>query len=56
MTLVLFPDTTALINFATIERMDLLENFVVERAWCGSVSDECSDWAREPDLPSIQRA
>jgi predicted nucleic acid-binding protein len=55
-TLVLFPDTTALINFATIERMDLLEKIAAERAWCGSVSDECSAWAREPDLSSIRRA
>ena len=52
----LFPDTTALINFATIERMDLLEKIAAERAWCGSVSDECSAWAGEPDLSSIRRA
>jgi len=55
-TLVLFPDTTALINLAMIMRMDLLENIAAERAWCGSVAGECDDWSVEPGLSEIRRA
>jgi predicted nucleic acid-binding protein len=55
-TLVLFPDTTALINLAMIGRMDLLEKVAAERAWSGSVADECDDWSAEPRLYDIRRA
>lgn len=56
MTLVLFPDTTVLINLATIRRMDLLEKIAAERAWCGSVAGECDHWAAEPGLTDMQHA
>lgn len=54
MAVVLFPDTTVLVNFAMIERLDLLEVLAGERAWCGSVAEECMAWTAE--VASMGRA
>lgn len=50
MTVVVFPDNTALINFAVIERMDLLASLAPNRAWCATVADECR---RSSSLPGL---
>jgi hypothetical protein len=42
MTAFVFPDTTVLINFALINRMDLLSRLLRDRGrWCLTVSQEC---------------
>ncbi|MFZ2243098.1 MAG: hypothetical protein WAV90_26680 [Gordonia amarae] len=55
--MIVFPDNTALINFALIGRMDLLETLVGQNGrWCRTVSEECDDWSRKPNLADMQRA
>ncbi|HMS74531.1 hypothetical protein [Gordonia sp. (in: high G+C Gram-positive bacteria)] len=54
---IVFPDNTALINFAVIGRMDLLERLVGRNgSWCRTVSEECDDWSRKPNLADMRRA
>lgn len=36
-----FSDTTVLINFGYLNRFDLLESLLKERAWCLTVANEC---------------
>lgn len=51
MAILLFPDNTVLINFAIINRMDLLERLANGNGrWCATVASECGLSAREPDL------
>ena len=40
-TLVCFPDTTVLVNFGLIKRVDLLELLLKDPRWCLTVSREC---------------
>lgn len=57
MTVLFFPDNTVLINFALINRMDLLERLVNGRgAWCGTVAKECSDSSEYPGLAALDQA
>ncbi|WP_432946778.1 hypothetical protein ACQPXM_09125 [Kribbella sp. CA-253562] len=49
-----FPDNTVLINFATIGRLDLLEELANGHGrWCLSVSHECARSARVDGLDSL---
>ena len=51
MTALLFPDNTVLVNFAHINRVDLLARIVgTNGRWCATVADECASSAREPGL------
>ncbi|MEL4358288.1 MULTISPECIES: hypothetical protein [unclassified Luteococcus] len=53
----IFPDTTVLVNFALIDRMDLLEQLVNGRGtWCGTVSEECARRAERMNLPEMLRS
>ncbi|MEL4503660.1 hypothetical protein AAEX63_02000 [Luteococcus sp. H138] len=53
----IFPDTTVLVNFALIDRMDLLEQIVNGRGtWCGTVSEECARRAERMELPEMLRS
>ena len=57
MSLLLFPDNTVLINFALIQRMDLLETLANGKGqWCASVADECHNSARQPGLEALNEA
>jgi hypothetical protein len=56
MTYRFFPDTTVLINFAYLHRMDLLERLAKNPAWCASVADECARSSIEPDLADMSDA
>lgn len=57
MTVLVFPDTTVLRNFAILHRMDLLALLVGGRgAWCGTVASECMDQAREEALCDMASA
>jgi hypothetical protein len=50
----LFPDNTVLVNFALINRMDLLERLANGRGrWCATVADECARSAQEPGLGAM---
>jgi predicted nucleic acid-binding protein len=50
----LFPDNTVLVNFALINRMDLLERLVNGRGrWCATVASECARSAQEPGLGAM---
>jgi predicted nucleic acid-binding protein len=51
----MFPDNTVLINFAIINRMDLLSRLANGNGrWCATVARECAASARErPDLPAL---
>lgn len=52
-----FADNTVLVGFATIGRMDLLENlFRGKGRWCPTVRDECFESAKRPELDSIADA
>ncbi|CAO5169444.1 PIN domain-containing protein [Frankia sp. AiPs1] len=57
MTVLLFPDNTVLVNFAIIDRMDLLERLVNGNGcWCASVEAECRRSARQPGLEVLSAA
>lgn len=58
MTTLLFPDNTVLVNFALIDRMDLLARAAGggRGRWCGTVAKECERSAREPGLGEMVRA
>ncbi|WP_131770507.1 hypothetical protein [Candidatus Protofrankia californiensis] len=57
MAVLLFPDNTVLINFAIINRMDLLERLANGNGrWCATVASECDSSAREPDLSALADA
>lgn len=53
----LFPDNTVLINFALINRMDLLSKVANGRGrWCLTVAGECERSSREPGLGAMATA
>jgi predicted nucleic acid-binding protein len=53
----LFPDNTVLINFAYINRMDLLERLANGNGhWCASVASECHASAAQPGLSALSHA
>lgn len=57
MAVLLFPDNTVLINFAVINRMDLLERLANGNgAWCATVSQECGASATQPGLGALAHA
>lgn len=57
MAVLLFPDNTVLVNFALINRMDLLERLVNGNgAWCATVSQECGTSAGKPGLEALGQA
>ena len=57
MTTLMFPDTTVLINFAHINRMDLLARLANGNGcWCASVASECARSARQSDLTALDDA
>lgn len=57
MALVTFPDNTVLINFAIINRMDLLERLANGNGrWCATVAAECSESAKLPGLAALDGA
>jgi predicted nucleic acid-binding protein len=50
----MFPDNTVLINFATINRMDLLERLANGNGrWCATVAAECAESAKRPELTAL---
>jgi predicted nucleic acid-binding protein len=52
-----FPDNTVLVNFAHINRMDLLKRLLNGKGkWCATVSQECARSSREPGLDAMQQA
>jgi predicted nucleic acid-binding protein len=52
----LFPDNTVLINFALINRADLLARIANSNGrWCGTVARECARSALEPGLGDLQQ-
>jgi predicted nucleic acid-binding protein len=56
-TQLLFPDNTVLVNFALINRMDLLEKLVNGKGrWCATVAFECARSAQEPGLDAMNLA
>jgi predicted nucleic acid-binding protein len=55
--LLVFPDNTVLVNFAHLNRMDLLAKLVKDKgAWCASVAAECDQSAGLPGLESMADA
>lgn len=55
--MIVFPDNTALINFALIRRMDLLEHLVGGNGrWCLTVSQECDASSHQPGLEDLRLA
>src|SRR5260370_19925078 len=57
MTALFFPDNTVLINFAMINRMDLLERLANGNgAWCATVAAECRKSADFPGLAAMSDA
>ena len=53
----MFPDNTVLINFALINRMDLLHRLANGKGrWCASVASECRNSAKRPDLAALDDA
>ena len=53
----MFPDNTVLINFAIINRMDLLEKLANGNGqWCATVAGECSESAKYPGLAALSAA
>lgn len=57
MAVLLFPDNTVLINFAIIDRMDLLERLANGNGrWCATVARECDRSARESNLGALAQA
>lgn len=54
MTTLLFPDNTVLVNFALINRVDVLQHIMSGRAaWCATVASECARSAGEPGLAAM---
>lgn len=52
-----FPDTTAIINFALADEMALLEHLVGDNgSWSAAVAGECDDQAEKWNLPNMARA
>jgi predicted nucleic acid-binding protein len=50
----MFPDNTALINFALINRMDLLGRLANGNGrWCATVATECEESAKRPGLAAL---
>jgi predicted nucleic acid-binding protein len=57
MSVLLFSDNTVLINFAMINRMDLLSAVLNGKGtWCASVADECHRSSRRPGLEDLALA
>ncbi|MDI1460077.1 hypothetical protein QEZ54_03770 [Catellatospora sp. KI3] len=55
--LLVLPDNTVLINFALLNRMDLLAKLVKDNgAWCATVASECDQSAKVPGLESLADA
>jgi predicted nucleic acid-binding protein len=53
----MFPDNTVLINFAIINRMDLLQKLANGNGqWCATVASECDESARYPGLAALTAA
>jgi predicted nucleic acid-binding protein len=53
-TVLVFPDNTVLINFAIINRMDLLSRLANGNGrWCATVATECAESARLPELAAL---
>lgn len=53
----MFPDNTALINFALINRMDLLGRLANGNGrWCATVAAECTESAKRPELAALDGA
>jgi len=54
MTTILFPDNTVLINFALLNRVDILDRIMRGQGrWCAAVSDECAQSAKEVGLEAM---
>ncbi|MBO3089427.1 hypothetical protein [Cellulomonas dongxiuzhuiae] len=54
MTTLLFPDNTVLVNFALINRVDVLQHIMSGRAaWCATVASECARSSVEPGLEGM---
>jgi len=52
--MLMFPDNTVLINFAIINRIDLLERLANGHGqWCATVASECAESARHPGLAAL---
>jgi predicted nucleic acid-binding protein len=50
----MFPDNTVLINFAIINRMDLLSRLANGNGrWCATVATECAASASRPELAAL---
>lgn len=50
----MFPDNTVLINFAIINRMDLLQRLANGNGqWCATVAIECAESAKRPELSAL---
>jgi len=53
----MFPDNTVLVNFAIINRMDLLKRLANGNGrWCATVATECAESARLPELAALSGA
>jgi hypothetical protein len=53
----MFPDNTVLINFALLNRMDLLSRLTNGNGrWCATVATECSESAKRPELADLSGA
>jgi len=53
----MFPDNTALIDFAIINRMDLLARLANGNGrWCATVRTECAESAKRPGLAALDGA
>jgi predicted nucleic acid-binding protein len=53
----MFPDNTVLINFAIINRMDLLSRLANGNGrWCATVATECGESARRLELAALAGA
>jgi predicted nucleic acid-binding protein len=50
----MFPDNTVLINFAILNRMDLLSRLANGNGrWCATVATECAESAERPELAAL---
>lgn len=55
--MLIFPDNTVLINFAFINRMDLLSRLANGNGrWCATVAAECAESARNSQLAALDDA
>jgi len=53
----MFPDNTVLVNFAIINRMNLLAKLANGNGqWCATVAGECAESARYPGLAALSAA